>query len=87
MSITLIPASERRVDDQPATISIVRARIIKWKHTGNACGCENKIVQLDDSPQRRSYWCLRAKCGRCHQTVRLYQIRGNQRWTIDSSGF
>jgi len=73
--------------DQPAEVSIVRARVIRWKHTGNACDCENQIVQLEGSNQRRSWFELEAKCGRCHQVVRLYQVRGKQRWTIDPVHF
>lgn len=75
------------MDDCKAKITIVRARVIRWKHAGNACDCENKIVQLEGSRQRRSYWYLQAKCGRCHQTVRLYQVRGQERFTIDPGQF
>jgi hypothetical protein len=73
--------------DCPATIRIVRARVIRWKHAGNACDCENKIVQLEGSHQRRAWVQLEAKCGRCHQTVRLYQVRGRKRYTIDPNHF
>lgn len=75
------------MDDCKAKITIVRARVIRWKHAGNACDCENKIVQLEGSRQRRSNWYLQAKCGRCHQTVRLYQVRGQERFTIDPGQF
>lgn len=83
MSTEKISVQERRLGDQPASIAIVRARVIRWKHSGNACECENKIVQLEGSNRRRSCWYLEAKCGRCHQTVRLYEIKGKERWTID----
>jgi hypothetical protein len=82
-----ITRTERRMDDCTATVSIVRARVIRWKHAGNACDCENKIVQLEGSPRRRSGWYLSAKCGRCHQTVRLYQALGKKRYTIDPGQF
>lgn len=75
------------MDDCRAKINITRARVIRWCHSGNACHCWNKIVQLEGSPQRRSDWYLVAKCGRCHQTVRLYQVRGRKRWTIDPQHF
>jgi len=87
MSEIRIDRQSRRMDDQPAQVSIVRARVIRWKHTGNACECENTIVQLVGSNRRRSNWELEAKCGRCHQVVRLYQVRGQQRWTIDPNDF
>jgi len=82
-----ISRQERRLGDQPATVAVVRARVIRWKHTGNACGCENKIVQLAGSRPRRACRYLAAKCGRCHQVVRLYQVRGKERWTIDPTHF
>lgn len=87
MSEYEITRTERRLDDFPARIRIVHARVISWKHAGNACDCENRIVQLESSPPRRSYWYLEAKCGRCHQTVRLYQVRGKRRFTIDPTNF
>ena len=87
MSEEQITRQERRLDDQPATVTVVRARVIRWKHTGNACGCENKIVQLEGSHRRRACWYLEAKCGRCHQVVRLYQTCGGKRMTIDPVRF
>ena len=81
MSEERIGRQERRLEDQPATVAIVRARVIRWKHTGN------EIVQLEGSRPRRSSWYLEAKCGRCHQVVRLYQVRGKERWTIDPTHF
>lgn len=82
-----ISRQELSLDDCKASISIVRARLIRWKHAGNACDCENKIVQLEGSHQRRSLNHLKAKCGRCHQTVRLFELRGRERWTIDPTHF
>ena len=78
---------DRLLNDQPATVSITRARVIRWKHTGNACECENKIIQLDGSEPRRFALYLTAKCGKCHQVVRLFEQRGRERWTIDPTHF
>jgi hypothetical protein len=79
--------NERWLGDQPAQVTIVRARVIRWKHAGNACDCDNEIVQIEGSKPRRSCWYLEAKCGRCHQTVRLYTARGRKRYTIDPTYF
>lgn len=87
MEPTRINRTDRRLNDQPAAIRIVRARVIRWTHSGNACGCENEIVQLEGSKPRRYATSLEAKCGRCHVYARLFELRGRERWTIDPACF
>jgi hypothetical protein len=79
----LITRLDRRLGDRPASITIVSARVIRWKHLGNACDRENTIVQLKGDLPRRERRYIEAKCGGCHQTVRLYQVRDRKRYTID----
>lgn len=75
------------MDDVQAKVRTTRARVITWKHAENACDCENRIVILEGDKPRRSLWYLEGKCGRCHQTVRLYVKRGRERFLIDPTTF